>query len=110
MSILMVGPAVESVREYDERFDRNICVTVLDTVTGKTVVSDRENCAYWWSEGNGGCDCNRGTLFDLDGNDPWLSLPEDYCCGSKRFIVIAADTSLYSLGEMNADYPGKGVA
>jgi hypothetical protein len=81
--------------------------TVLDTVTGVTVVHDGP-CSWEWHINNWSCDCNRGNLFD------YYDDPEDGIChGGKRFIVIAAEFDIesdrmdyeYTLDELNADYP-----
>jgi hypothetical protein len=40
---------------------------------------------FWWSEGNGACDCNRGDFFErAGGNDD-----SDESCGDSRYLVVA---------------------
>lgn len=63
-------------------------VKLYDTKTRETVVNkDLNYSLYWWSEGNGGCDCNRSIAFDLHDE-----LEDKYgvgrCFGENRFIVI----------------------
>jgi len=43
---------------------------------------DWDGSIFWWTEGNAGCDCNRGHL--------WFGNYEERDCGSKRFTVIKA--------------------
>lgn len=38
-------------------------VKFLDTETNETAWSFYPLDIYWWSEGNGSCDCNRAVLF-----------------------------------------------
>jgi hypothetical protein len=40
----------------------------------------------YWTEGNFGCDCNRGARFALAGGEP----DPDVVCGDTRFYVPAA--------------------
>jgi hypothetical protein len=84
-------------------------VTLLDTKTGER----RKSCdyfnAYWWSTGNGSCDCNRRTVFDHDADD-------DHCCGCERYLVVDASGDLEGLTleeficEANQDYPPELIA
>ncbi len=44
---------------------------------------------FWWSEGNGACDCNRAMIFDrLGGMDEDQIMDTDYSCGSERYTVV----------------------
>ena len=38
---------------------------------------------YWWTEGNMGCDCNRGLIFHDHADDS-----DDYPCGGMRYSVL----------------------
>jgi hypothetical protein len=62
-------------------------VTFLDITTGKTADSDFDFSIWWWSAGNGGCDCNRSHAFNL-----YSDLENQYgpntCFGNKRFYAI----------------------
>jgi hypothetical protein len=89
--------------------------TFLDLRTGKTAKGD-DMSVFWWTEGNGGCDCNRRLAFP-DATDPaWI---DGYCCGCKRFVAIDVEGDLalsdidgtqvphtkeQVLAAMNADY------
>ena len=76
--------------------DDPITVTILDTATGE-LVEDSKWTYFWWSEGNGACDCNRELLFDR---------PFDVnanCLGCKRYLIIK--TSEGSLLDLNDGYP-----
>lgn len=97
-------------------------VTLLDTKTG-----ERRDCSswsngadlgvYWWSEGNGGCDCNRALAFDREGEDHHeeqrlaLGLEENICLGAKRWLIVEVSgdleglTSEQALAEANMEYP-----
>jgi hypothetical protein len=59
-------------------------VTVRDTLTGKTAVEDRFN-RWWWTDGNGACDCNRELLFDAERDDSGV------CLGCRRYVVVEVD-------------------
>lgn len=75
-----------------------ISVTILDTVTGKCKAARGESW-YYWSDGNGSCDCNRGSLFDVE---PEI---ENICSGCHRFLIIDSDTGEFPLTELNPGYP-----
>lgn len=49
---------------------------------------ENEFCYFWWSEGNGSCDCHRRYLFCkfLD-----LEYSEDYLCSDGLFSVRITD-------------------
>lgn len=49
-------------------------IKFLDTQTNQTAWSNYPFDIYWWSEGNGACDCNRAILFgheDTCGDSPY---------------------------------------
>lgn len=75
-------------------------VVILDTVTGNKTPSQGYD-GYWWSEGNGSCDCNRaiysGVQIDTEG----------VCLGCKRFLIVESDNPEYSLAELNQGYPSE---
>lgn len=61
----------------------SIVVDILNTATGETRtllekgawvetripgdVDQADGIVFWWTEGNGGCDCNRGSAFERAG-------------------------------------------
>ena len=56
---------------------------ITDTTTGETRVVFRDwewddGADFWWSEGNFGCDCNRGNEYHDGGENP---------CGDGRYTV-----------------------
>jgi hypothetical protein len=89
-------------------------VTILDTKTGE------EKCCHdwpepgfevdvwWWSGGNGGCDCNRALAYDAEVDEDEAS---GRCVGSQRFLISKVGGNLEGmteadvLREVNADYP-----
>ena len=103
-------------------------VTVLDIVTGEKENSEGtqfEDCdVYWWTEGNGACDCNRAKLFsekidnEMDGQmrlehpelKEWQSINiNTVCYGEKRFLIIEVEPMPegYTLEDFNDGYPNE---
>lgn len=74
-------------------------LTLLDTQTGEQKEIETYEDPWCWSEGNWSCDCNRTLYFEAHPNDSGC------CIGSKRFIITKADTTEYTLRELNQDYP-----
>lgn len=63
--------------------DHRIRVHLLDTETGERIANEqvsycgsRNLTRWWWTEGNGGCDCNRAREF---GHEP------PYPCTETRY-------------------------
>lgn len=55
---------------------------------------------YWWQEGNGSCDCNRGhyaNFIDID-------LANGTCLGCKRFIITHVNSYEADFKIWNEDY------
>lgn len=79
--------------------------TLLDTVTGEKIDSDKDIDAFSWAEGNWSCDCNRGSFFGVDDES-------NRCNGGIRFLIISAEFSdketkegyVYTLRELNECY------
>ena len=76
----------------------DIAVTLLDTLTGERLPMAPGGTAFWWSEGNGSCDCNRSLFMGID-------LGGDVCHGNNRFLIVACSDPRYSLRRMNEGYP-----
>jgi hypothetical protein len=72
--------------------------TFLDLRTGKTAKSD-DMSVFWWTEGNGACDCKRAIAFGLRHLDGEVG----FCLGYKRFIAIDVEGDL----EYDEDHDGK---
>tara|TARA_R110000868_G_scaffold13885_2_gene64485 strand:- start:185 stop:454 length:270 start_codon:yes stop_codon:yes gene_type:complete len=56
----------------------------------RTVVDEDSEYAdgaeFWWTEGNGGCDCNRGLYFErAAGRDPDNRMP----CGDVAYRLVS---------------------
>ena len=89
-------------------------VTLLDTKTGERATIQSECGAFWWSEGNGSCDCNRaphfpGAMEEIDAAQraahPELKAWQSLCFGCVRFVVVSSDDPTFSFEEWNSDYP-----
>jgi hypothetical protein len=82
---------------------------IYDRETGEFTVAPKEwdlFDLYWWTDGNGGCDCNREIICGNDeDNGPGL------CDGSRRYYIVAmtGDLEGYTedevVREANQDYP-----
>jgi len=44
-----------------------------------------ETSSFWWEDGNGACDCNRGDDFARAGGEPEI---EDRPCGHEAYLVV----------------------
>lgn len=55
--------------------------------TGDTRSDAMENANYWWTDGNGGCDCNRSLYFNRAADEP----EEDIPCSDDLFRVRVVD-------------------
>ena len=97
-----------------------ITPTFKDLVTGD-IRKPREGFGdvYWWTEGNGSCDCNRARLFDgadeemdaaMRAKHPELEPHQSYCYGCQRFIAVDVEgdfeglTKNELLAELNREY------
>lgn len=88
----------------DPRHDIHVRVKLLDTSTGEERWADGQwgrFGTWWWTEGNGGCDCNRRLVFshgDVGDGTP---------CTSIRYRVVAVEPLLdgYTLDDFNEGYP-----
>ncbi len=89
---------------YHERIFRH--VTILDVVTGEAQEKYIDEPAYWWHEGNGGCDCNRRGLFFPEHE---RKEDEGHCIGEKRYVVVWMEPmpADYTLDEFNETYPAE---
>jgi len=87
--------------------------TLLDTKTGKiAVVEDYDFNVWWWTEGNGSCDCNRSNYFEGLHEELVKEIGmENVCFGCKRIIAIDVHGDLEGftkkeiINKMNEDYP-----
>jgi hypothetical protein len=87
--------------------------TLLDTKTGKTVVAENMDCnVFWWTEGNGSCDCNRAICIGEDVVDELeAEFGEHVCCGYNRIVAIDIHGDLEGLTkdevleDLNSEYP-----
>jgi hypothetical protein len=88
--------------------------TFKDIKTGKTAKFNREvECdVWWWTEGNGSCDCNRAYAF---GEELVEELDKTYshnsCSGCNRLICIDVEGDLEGFTKeeliemLNEEYP-----
>jgi hypothetical protein len=80
----------------------NLTVTILDTVTGLTHTITGGN-TYWWTDGNGSCDCNR---WPADESGSHCRGDSGVCDGCHRFRVVCVEPLLpgYELEDFNRGY------
>lgn len=86
--------------------------TFFDLRTGKTAKGDNMSF-FWWTEGNGSCDCNRMIHFDETAQKemhaaqavahPELQPHQGVCFGCKRFIAIDVEGDLNSYDHEGRD-------
>jgi hypothetical protein len=90
-----------------------ITPTFEDQVTGEvTSTADKrwEGDVFWWTEGNGSCDCNRAIVCGKE-DEMDAAMHQGFCYGCKRFVAIdvAGDfegmTKAEMLAALNSDYP-----
>jgi hypothetical protein len=81
-------------------------VEIWDSVTGQFHQVEEDYDFFWWSEGNGSCDCNRAIFMGVD-----VGSSENTCLGCKRFIITAFKLSKpieqqhdMNIGNMNSGY------
>lgn len=85
--------------------------TILDTHTGECVtLSNWEASVFWWTEGNGSCDCNRAIAMGHENPDSNKGEVEA-CLGCARYIAIDVHGDLEGIRKddvlqmMNEGYP-----
>lgn len=76
-------------------------VNILDTQTGITHETGDDYDGYWWSQGNGSCDCNRRIMMGV----PQVTGAGMKCEGHERFLIVMASDSQFSMAELNDGYP-----
>ena len=81
-------------------------VTFKDLITGKIAKSNYPFSIYWWAEGNGSCNCNRQSLFNIEGLDCYDSY--DWDNDLQRFQAVDLEdhpdkSVLEQLKEVNCD-------
>lgn len=63
-------------------------VTLYDRVTEHTAEAG-DYSVFWWTEGNGSCDCNRALAFEPEVDEELeKKFGEHFCYGTERFIAI----------------------
>jgi len=97
------------IMEYREA--KGLTVTILDTEDGQTVEHSGMDY-FWWTEGNGSCDCNREIFSGKldEENDT------NMCKNCERFLIVGVKNlpEEYDEGvavrEMNDEYPKELIA
>ena len=96
--------------------------TFEDLVTGKITVGSPdkwEGDVFWWTDGNGSCDCNRAMVcgkedeMDAEMRRQYPDLKEwqGFCYGCKRFVAIDVTGDFEGMSKeellfaLNSDYP-----
>ena len=83
--------------------------TLLDKVTGEKA-EGVEGSLFWWSQGNGSCDCNRAIAFDGADEELEKKFGEYACYGTERFLAVdvhgdlEGETKESALAKINARY------
>ncbi len=94
--------------EYDPWHHIPIVVEILDTKTGEIVTSKLDGFGtYWWTEGNGSCDCNRQLAFDNEEDN------DTGCClGCHRYLIKSFTPNIahLTLADFNENYPPELIA
>jgi hypothetical protein len=67
--------------------------TFLDLRTGKTT-KGYDMSYFWWTEGNGSCDCNRVRGFGVALAAELEAQHSGVCYGCKRFVAIDVEGDL----------------
>lgn len=89
-------------------------VTLKDTVTNKIAKTTDDESVFWWTEGNGACDCNRILHFPEVDEAEYMKeqgLDDNYCLGHRRFIAVAVEGCMEGytedelITELNRNYP-----
>ena len=109
----MVAPPIKWSIKFEKPTEDDICndgddhrvhltVTILDTVTGLTHTITGGN-TYWWTDGNGSCDCNR---WPADESGSHCRGDSGVCDGCHRFRVVCVEPLLpgYELEDFNRGY------
>lgn len=68
-------------------FDGVVVTTNGPDFSGATRSEAVEAARYWWTDGNGGCDCNRAMVFNRAADEP----DEDIPCSDDLFRVKVVD-------------------
>lgn len=55
--------------------------------SGETRGEAGDHANYWWTDGNGGCDCNRSMIFNRAAGEPEGDIP----CSDDLFQVKVVD-------------------
>jgi len=86
---------------FNALHDVPLSVTLLDVRTGRTAPGPAGYGAWWWTEGNGACDCNREAAFVAD------APLRDHCAGKVRYVVVGVSPMPdgYTLADFNRGYP-----
>lgn len=71
--------------DYDVEIQTPVIVTFVDLETGAIASHPHNHTVWWWSEGNGGCDCNRDDAF------PGGFEERDVPCSHRRYIAIGVE-------------------
>lgn len=58
---------------------------LLDVMSGKVVAAPESYHEFWWTEGDGSCDCNRAAMFGHD------NYTEGFCDNCARYVVVDVD-------------------
>lgn len=85
--------------------------TIIDVQTQeRKVLADHDAPVFWWTEGNGACDCNRALAMGHEELENKVG-DQDVCLGRSRFIAVDVHGDLEGrdkadiLRQLNDGYP-----
>lgn len=82
-----VASAEDVAAPKNEDTDQRYRVRLKRTSDGETHLTDWDATEFWWSDGNGACDCNRETAFAY--HDGIVAEDnEDTECSHDRFVIV----------------------
>jgi hypothetical protein len=99
-----------------------IKITFKDLTTGEITKDPLfEGNVFWWTEGNGACDCNRAIACDKNDEmdaamreaHPGIRDWQSYCYGCKRFIAVDVEGDFEGMSKtellaaLNREYPAQ---
>lgn len=82
-----------------------LIVKILDTETNsvKWIRKVNNYSTFWWSDGNGSCDCNRRIFFERE-SDEYESDDDESCTYHRYYIINTFDGEESKYKDLKNDY------